>query len=298
MKLGFLLLFLFSHVALAEEIKLRIVSATKSATYDLGVGSKVKLEFVQRNEIHDAVFMGKMIGHPQYGEELLFLDEKDTRIFMIDSKTMKSPSVAKSRMQNLISTIDQAGETCAAYALYHFWLQTAAVGFVGNGELVTTMSKEHSRMKLLEESITRYYMGRSFSIKPIMKNFGERFGFKCREKVFENSAKAIDYIYNHTLAGKSVIMEFFIGSKMVTSDIELQDFETKVEMDPRLWVPRKIGERNAGGHAIVASAAFTLNGRKKVVVLDSNWNEPRVWDLEAYLGGKTALDEMIFHSCD
>jgi hypothetical protein len=298
MKLGVLLFLFVIHSALAEEIKLRIVAANKSDNFELGVGSRVKLEFVQRNETHDAVFMGKMIGHPQYGEELLFLDEKDTRIFMIDSKSVRSPSVAKSRMQNLISTIDQAGETCAAYALYHFWLQTAAVGLAGNGELMTVMSKEHSRMKLLEESITRYYMGRSFSIKPVMKNFGDRFGFKCREKVFENSAKAIDYIYKHTMAGKSVIIEFFIGSKMVTSDIELQDFETKVEMDPRLWIPRKVGERNAGGHAIVASAAFTLNGRKKVVVLDSNWNEPRVWDLEAYLGGKTALTEMIFHSCD
>lgn len=298
MKFGVLLFLFVFHSAFAEEIKLRIVSANKNANYELGVGSKVKLEFVQRNEMHDAIFMGKMIGHPQFGEELLFLDEKDTRIFMIDSKSVKSPSVAKSRMQNLISTIDQAGETCAAYALYHFWLQTAAVGFVGNGELMTVMNKEHSRMKLLEESITRYYMGRSFSIKPVMKNFGDRFGFKCREKVFENSAKAIDYIFNHTMAGKSVIMEFFIGPKMVTSDIELQDFETKVEMDPRLWTPRKVGERNAGGHAIVASAAFTLNGKKKVVVLDSNWNEPRVWDLEAYLGGKTALNEMIFHSCD
>jgi hypothetical protein len=298
MKLGILFFLFLSQVVLAEEIKLRVVSAIRNATYDLGVGSKVKLEFVQRNEVQAFIFMGKMIGHPRYGEELLFLNEKDTRIIMIDSKSVRSPSVAKNRMQSLISTIDQAGETCAAYALYHFWLQTAAIGFVGNGELITVASKEHSRMKLLEESITRYYMGRSFNIRPIMKNFGDRFGFKCREKVFENSSKAIDYIYNHTLIGKSVIMEFFIGSKMATSDIELIDFETSVEMDTRLWIPRKTGERNAGGHAIVASAAFTLNGKKKIMVLDSNWNEPRVWDLEAYLGGNTALGEMIFHSCD
>jgi hypothetical protein len=298
MKLGILFLFFLSHVALAEEIKLKVVSAIRSAAYDLGVGSKVKLEFIQRNEIHSAIFVGKMTGHPKYGEELLFLNENDSRIMMIDSKSVRSLSVAKTRMQNLISTIDQAGETCAAYALYHFWLQTAAVGFIGNGELLTVASKEHSRMKLLEESITRYYMGRSFSIKPIMKNFGDRFGFKCREKIFENASRAIDYIYNHTLTGKSVIMEFFIGPKMVISDLALIDYETNVEMDPRLWIPRKMGERNAGGHAIVASAAFTLNGKKKIMVLDSNWNEPRVWDLESYLGGKTALDEMIFHSCD
>ena len=69
-------------------------------------------------------------------------------------------------------------------------------------------------------------------------------------------------------------------------------------MDTRLWIPRKIGERNGGGHAIVAAAAFTSMGRRKVLVLDSNWSEPRVWDLDKYLGQKAAISEMVFHHCD
>lgn len=298
MKWTILLLFLFcSSLAFAEQVKLKIISAIKDARYDLGIGSKVELTFVEKNAKKEFLFMGKMLGHPDFGDEILFLDEKDTRILMVDIENM-SAYFLKTRMQNIISSVDQAGETCAAYALYHFWQQTDAAGFKGNNELGPVMSKERSRMKFLEESITSYYLGRSANLKPIMKKFGERFGFKCKEKIFTETAKATDYVYNLAAFGKPVIMEFFLGKEMVISDFEIEDYESSTEMDTRLWIPRKIGERSGGGHAIVAAAAFTSMGRRKVLVLDSNWTEPRVWDLDKYLGEKAAIGEMIFHNCE
>lgn len=292
-----LFLFVVMHSAFAEQVKLKVITAVKDVHYDLGIGSKVELTFVEKNEKKEYLFMGKMLGHPDLGEEILFLDEKDTRIFMIDAESM-STTFLKSRIQNIISPIDQSGETCAAYALFHYWQQTDAVGFKGNEQLGPVFSKERSRMKFLEESITRYYLGRSANLKPIMKTFGDRFGFKCKEKIFTETTKAVEYVYNQTATGRPVIMEFYLGKEMVTSSYEIEDYETNAEMDTRLWIPRKVGERNGGGHAIVAAAAFTSKGRKQVLVLDSNWTEPRVWDLEKYLGEKAAIDEMIFHSCD
>ena len=294
-----LMLFLFAVIpsAFAEQVKLKIISAVKDVHYDLGIGSKVELTFVEKNEKKEFLFMGKMLGHPVLNEEILFLDEKDTRILMIDSESMSNSSL-NLRMQNIISPIDQTGNTCAAYALFHYWQQTDAVGFIGNNELGPVMRKDHSRMKFLEESITRYYMGRSDNLKPIMKSFGDRFGFKCKEKIFDESNKAAEYVYDQVLTGSPVLMEFYLGSEMVTSKYEVEDYETKSEMDTRLWIPRKISEKNGGGHAIVAAAAFTTNGRKMILVLDSNWNEPRVWDLEKYFGDRSAISEMIFHSCN
>jgi hypothetical protein len=287
----------FVPVAIAEQIKTRIITAVKDVQYDVGVGSKLELTFVEKNEKKEVLFMGRMVGHPDLGEEVLFLDEEETRILMIDAESLPASFVSK-RLQNIISPIDQAGETCAAYALFHFWQQTDTVGFKGNNELGPVMGKERNRMKFLEESITRYYLGRSANLKPIMKNFGDRFGFKCKEKIFNETPKAIDYLYQQTQSGKPVIMEFFLGQDMVTSEFELEDYETNAEMDTRLWIPRKIGEKNGGGHAIVAAAAFTSKNRRMVLVLDSNWTEPRVWDLEKYLGEKAAISEMIFHGCD
>jgi hypothetical protein len=298
MKMMIVLFFLvFLPSAFAEQVKLKVITAIKDVHYDLGIGSKVELTFVEKNEKKEYLFMGKMLNHPDLGEEILFLDEKDTRIIMIDASSMTSTFLAK-KIQNIVSPVDQTGDTCAAYALFHYWRQTAAVGFEGNSELGPVMGKENSRMKFLEESITRYYMGRSANLKPIMKIFGDRFGFKCKEKVFEKSTKAVDYVYNQSATGRPVLMEFFLGKDMVESSFEIEDYETNAEMDTRLWIPRKVGEKNGGGHAIVAAAAFTSQGRKMVLVLDSNWTEPRVWDLTKYFGEKAAISEMIFHSCD
>jgi hypothetical protein len=52
-------------------------------------------------------------------------------------------------------------------------------------------------------------------------------------------------------------------------------------------LPHKVGQRANNGHAIVAASAFVAKGRRKVLELDSDWSEPRVWDLDKYLGSKT-----------
>lgn len=291
------LLVALTFSAAAENVKLKVTSRIKSEMFELGVGSEVELQFVEKNQIKKMIFLGRMAGHPDLGEEILFLDIRSNKVLFIDSKNVKT-SIAKKRMQTLISTIDQAGETCVAYALFHFWQQIYETGFKVNKDLKLTMGSERGRMKFLEESLTRYYMGRSVNLRNTMKVYGERFGFKCKESTFKEQVKAIDYVYTQALNAKPVVMEFYIGPDMVESPYELLDYETNIEMDPRLWIPRKIGQRKSSGHAIVAAAAFTLKGKKKVLVLDSNWTEPRVWDLEKYLGGKTAIADMIFHTCN
>jgi hypothetical protein len=68
-------------------------------------------------------------------------------------------------------------------------------------------------------------------------------------------------------------------------------------LDGRLWLPRKTGERNSGGHSVVAVAAFEALGKKRLLMLDSDWAEPRIWDLELALGGRTDIGAIEFHSC-
>ena len=118
-------LLVLSFSALAEEVQMRVISPVKTPDYDLGIGSRVELNFVQSNKVSQAVFLGRMLGHEQFKDEMFFLDERNSRIHMVDTKSIRT-NATKSRTQNLIITIDQAGETCAAYALYHFWIQPAA----------------------------------------------------------------------------------------------------------------------------------------------------------------------------
>lgn len=294
----FFVLLSFSTTIHAEVASLKVIRELQTINADLAIGSKIELQFKSGNPKVTGTFLGRMINNPDYGDEILFLAEKKNEVQMIDTDSVKT-SFPKDSLQSIVSPNIQSGDTCAAYAIYHYWQQTHEFGFPGNGVLSQSFSTERSRMQVLEEAITRYYMGRaSADLQSSLKKFGDTYGFKCKEKVFVESADAIEFVYKRASEGKPVLMEFFIGPTMADSEFMLIDFETNSAMDNRLWVPRKVGQRNSGGHALVAVGGFIQNGKRFVLVLDSNWTEPRLWDLDEYLGGKTAIKEMIFHGCD
>lgn len=289
-------LIVFASIAFAQEVEVKVLERVKGSTYDLGVGSKVSLDFVSKNETKDAIFLGRMVTQDGKVQEYLFLDEKKTRITMIDPENLRG--FRKSSAQAIISPIEQLGSTCAAYGFFHFWGQMYEVGFKGTEELMSTMESDRKRLQFVEEAIDIYYLQQRINITTIMKMYGKRYGFSCRNNSFKDPRAAADFIYQKTSEGKPVLIDFNIGSDMVASTYEVTDFETPLRRDPRLWVPRKVGQRTSSGHVIVAAAAFMAKGRKKILVLDSNWTEPRVWDLARYIGSKAAVKEMGFHTCN
>jgi hypothetical protein len=291
-----LLLSFISLSALAQEVSVKIVTPVKTENASLGIGSRVELDFKTKNEQKPAIFLGRMVNQENKSIEFLFLDEKKTRISMIDPSNVEG--FKKSSSQVIIQPIDQKGSTCAAYGMFHFWNQMKAVGYKGTEELSSTMESDRKRLQFIEEIIDLYYLQNKLNITTLMKNFGKRFGFKCKNNPFTDPKAAAEFIFNKTGEGKPVLIDFNIGPDMVTSTYDLNDFETVSGRDARLWVPRKVGQRNAGGHVIVAAASFVSKGKRKVLVLDSDWAEPRVWDLEKYLGKKAAVKEMGFHSCN
>ena len=292
----FLFALTFSLSALAG-LKLKVIKSVSSSDFALAIGSEVEFSDSEKQQTLPAVFLGRMPSHPHFGEEILLLNKKSGKVMMVDGKGRET-SISRSRMQPLVSTIDQAGETCAAYAIYHFWLQLNEMGRMGNGELNKAVALEKGRMKLLEESIISYYFSRTFRLHNSLKKFGERFGFNCKERIFQDTDKARSFIFENARNAIPVIIEFNIGAEMVTTANPLIDYETNEKPDPRLWIPRKRGEKNVAGHVVVAAGAFTDKAKNKVMILDSNWNEPRIWDLNDYITLKTAIKEMVFHKCE
>lgn len=292
--LPFFVLILSSQI-FAATISAKVVGAIKSEVYDVGIGSTVSLDFSDNRKTFNSLFLGKMVGGEK-GEEYLFLDETKTKIYMIDAPSVKFST--KKRLHEIVQPIDQGGETCAAYAIFHFWRQMHTVGFKGSADLSETMTSERGRMRFLETSIESYYISDVAELDKIMKANGKRFGFNCKAQTFKDPKLAADFLYNKASVGKPVMFEFNIGSDMVTSTYEVSDYENPGNRDPRLWVPRITGQRANGGHVIVAAGAFTTKGRKKILILDSDWAEPRVWDLQKQLGSRTAIKEMNFYSCN
>ncbi|MFP5386856.1 MAG: hypothetical protein ACLGHN_12300 [Bacteriovoracia bacterium] len=288
--------FLFSFAAWSAEVTLKVLSAVKHSHYDVGIGSRVELDFKTRNIKKQAIFLGRMIDQDNKTVEFLFLDEGKTRISMINPDNIRG--IRKSRTQPIISPIDQMGNTCAAYGFFHFWNQMYVSAFKSITELPMTMESDRRRMQFLEEAIDLYYLQNKTNITSLMKRYGKRFGFTCKNNPFKDSRKAADFLFNKALEGKPILIDFNIGSDMVSSSYEVTDYETPVSRDPRLWIPRKVGQRTTSGHVIVGAGAFISKGKKKLLVLDSNWTEPRVWDLDRYIRSRAAVKEMGFHTCE
>lgn len=294
MKSLFFLAF-FSLSAFAQEVTVKVLEAKKHANFDIGIGSAVELDFKTTNVKKKAIFLGRMVDQEKKTMEFLFLDENKTRISMIDPENIAG--FRKSRAQAIISPIDQMGSTCAAYGFFHFWNQTYVSNYKSTPDLPATMESDRRRMQFLEEAIDTYYIQNKINITTIMKKYGERFGFKCKNNPFTDAKLASEFLFQTASSGNPVLIDFNIGSDMVASTYEVTDYETPVSRDPRLWIPRKVGQRASSGHVIVAAGAFISKGKKKLLVLDSNWTEPRVWDLQKYIASKAAVKEMGFHTC-
>lgn len=288
------LLFLLSFSALAQDVSVKVTETKSHENFDIAIGTRVELT-IKGKEKKPAVFLGRMIDQEENNVEFLFLDEQKTRILMISPENVEG--FRKSRSQAIIRPIDQKGSTCTAYAFLHFWDQMYVSNFKGTAELKDVMSSDRGRLQFIEEMIDIYYLQNKTNITSLIKKTGERFGFKCKNNPFTDARKAADFIFQKTSEGTPVMIDFNIGSDMVSSSYEVTDYERPVSMDPRLWIPRKVGQRSTSGHTIVAAAGFVSRGKKKVLILDSDWSEPRVWDLDKYIAQKAAVKEMGFHTC-
>jgi hypothetical protein len=292
----FVTLYLFSAAVLAQEVRVTVVERQPHPRFSVGVGSRLTLELPDDPGPRDAVFLGRMVDQDRQAVEYLFLDEKRTRILMIDPENVRG--LRASATQAVISPIDQVGSTCAAYGVFHFWDQTHASKLPALPALGETMASDRRRMQLFEELLDTYYIQNKTNLTTLMGRLGNRFGFRCRSFPFSDGKRAADFLFERARSGSPILVDFNIGGDMVASTYEVTDFETPVGRDPRIWVPRRVGQRTSSGHVIVAAAAFVANGRRKLLVLDSNWTEPRVWDLERYVVRRVAVREMGFHSCE
>jgi len=278
-------------------VSVQVESKVASPLYDFGAGSNVKLSFSGGRADAEALFLGQLMDQNGTVTDDLFLDLQKTRVYLVDTDHVRFDEPV-GRMQTILKPMSQWGGSCAAYAITHFWKQLYRVGFHVNPAFTETCDTEEGRTHLLEETIDRYYLDARVTMNSIMNSYGKRFGFRCHRSTFKTGAEASDFIFREISAANPVLIEFDIGPNMVTSTYEVVDYENPAAIDSRLWLPRQVGSRNSGGHAIVAVAGFKAFGREKAVVLDSDWDEPRIWDIEKYLSAKTAMKTMGFYTCE
>jgi hypothetical protein len=286
------------------KIDVIIDQALPRAGARVGVGSPLTLRLPGRTTTNAGLFLGQMIKVDGKLDQMILLDSDQRRVFFADRSQVE---INRNSLQRVLRPYPQVDGTCTGYALHHLFAQIGTTRVAGNDRLAATFSTESGRTRFLVRAINDYYLATQHrnSILGIMKGYGEEFGLRCRKEIFHDPQSAIVHVNEKTSRGIPVLVSFFTGPDMVTAPFRLLDMSGSGGsnpagnlLDPRLWVPRQIGERESGGHSVVAVAAFELRGRSNFLMLDSDWSEPRIWDASTYLGGKADLKNLEFYSCD
>jgi hypothetical protein len=298
------MLFLFLTIAqsfatAAPGLRVELIRAESQAGASIGVGSRIQIDSGSGQAPHTGWFLGELISANGRREQMMLIDEKLKKVFFIDREAVSAP---RGEYQRIVRPYDQVDGTCTGYAMDHMMEQIARNRLAGNAALQAQFASEKGRTQFLVRAINDYYIStvHRTSIHGILKKYGEEFGLRCGVKKFTDPARAMSHVVERVLAGIPVLVSFDIGPNMHEADLPLYDLSRaqRTPLDGRLWLPRKIGERNSGGHSVVAVAAFEALGKRRLLMLDSDWAEPRIWDLEQALGGRTDIDAVEFHSCN
>lgn len=302
MKKTFIILQLFfvlfcANLVSAAEVTISVDKAKKVAQFNLGVGSEVTLESPIPEQAGPAIYLGKATMPNGVDAYQMFLHKRSEKFLFFKPADV---DLGSNRPQSILNPYEQAGGTCTGYAIFGFLTQSHMSGFSGTGVLAKKLSDEKGRTTLLVDNINEYYLTpqHRYSIQGILNKYGKEFGFACKTYKYETYERLKGRITGQVNSGMPVIVSFNIGPNMYKSPFELKLANDSKAIDQRLWLPRREGERNSGGHTVVAAASFEFNNKTYLIMLDSDWTEPRVWDMEGFLNDpKTATNEIELTVC-
>lgn len=290
-------LFLLSFNAYTA-VDFKIVNSAETGAFNVAVGSEMALKSDDQRLTGPAIYLGSAVKPDGESSYQMFLMKNSKNIYYVETSEFNKRFT--SRYQTIMDLYEQMGGTCTGYAIYDFLFQTNLAGFSGTGELAKTLSSEEGRTNLLVDAVNEYYLTpqHRYSINGIMNKYGKKFGFKCSTFKSEDYVKVKTKVLAQIKNGFPVLVSFDIGPKMVKAPFSIEMASQKNgKLDNRLWIPRKIGERNSGGHSIVAAASFDFENKTYLVMIDSDWSEPRLWDMDSYLNKKTDLGAVEFTVC-
>lgn len=294
-------LFLPLYSFAIEPIQVQIDQKVPQGKFSMGSGSPLTMKIPNSkrstSKTVDGIFLGRVIEPSGSFSQFMLLDQTNDKVYFASRENVQIP---RSDYQLFLKPYDQIGGTCTGYAIDHYFQQMYWAGFKGDGTLKTELSTEKGRTQLLVDSINEYYLvlKHHFSLVGVMNKLGSRFQFKCKMKKFEDANDAVSFLKASTNRGTPVMISFYIGPHMAIAPFELTTYEDEQHLfDNRLWLPRKKGERKSGGHSVVAASFFETKGRPMMLMLDSDWSEPRIWDVNQVFTEKTEMSEIEFITC-
>ncbi|MBS1963669.1 MAG: hypothetical protein JST04_15750 [Bdellovibrionales bacterium] len=272
--------------------------------FKFGMGTKMKVRVDDEREA-EGLLLGRLVSDEDQTVGFLFQDPAGKKNYIIPpsrcSLKFAGRNVDLADIQAIRTTMMQEGENCAELATVNYFAQLVLAGHLGNGTLKEELEHPAGWLKLIQHANEYYTSGRGAgNFKPIFKELGEKYGFVCHSLEVVSPAYLEKTVMGLLRAGKPALIEFYIGSDMKNARNQWVNTTERVGEDRRMWLPRAIGEKNGGGHALVAIGAFANSkGKEMLLVNDSDWEaRPVEWDAEEYFSTRVKSSGMMAHYCE
>lgn len=192
--------------------------------------------------------------------------------------TLASAPVDPGKVEPIVRSINQEGGTCAAYAIFNNIHQLLALGSIGNGLVVRRFESEAARNKTYVWIDQKYYGDGDH--RGAENEVAAELGYEI-SRLDSSSPQALAASIRHSSGmGWPMLLYFSVDAKMSQTPYTIFHHGTKETASRRLWLPRRDYVRK-GGHQINVFRSFVdLEGREWLVVVDSNWQAPRLWPIQ------------------
>ncbi|PIR23918.1 MAG: hypothetical protein COV44_00465 [Deltaproteobacteria bacterium CG11_big_fil_rev_8_21_14_0_20_45_16] len=275
--------FLASHASASDICTGTLANIVPENPYALEIGEVFEVQFPGSNGKQNVHFLGasRLLDGTVGG--YIFFDPRKLEIHHFPLGQMEilgpdSKPIADKDLESIVRSIDQEGGTCAAYAIFNCMHQLYASNQLGNGTIVHHMDTERNRQRFYVRIHNEYY-GDDTHIGA-EDEIGKELGFVISRLDSSSIINFADDVRRSSSLGWPMIIGFNVGRRMSETPYTILDHETGQISDRRLWVPQD-GSGSSGGHEIVFLRTFKdLEGSEWIVVVDSNWQGPRLWSIK------------------
>lgn len=235
-------------------------------------GASEAVHFLGASRLLDGQIGGFLFFNP-HNLEIHHVPVTKMSIFDSDNKP-----VLLDKLEPVVRSINQQGGTCAAYGIFNCMHQLYASGHLGNGTIVNRMATEAERQRL-SVRITMEYYGDNTHVGA-ESEVAKELGYVVSNLDSSSGNNLAKSIRRSSELGWPMLVRFDVGKKMSQTPYTITNHENDIVSSRRLWTPSD-GRGSAGGHQIVFLRTFTdLQGNEWIVVIDSNWQGPRLWSIQ------------------
>lgn len=304
-QLFILLLLVLSLQSFADEcsqIVARFIEAERKnspAPIKLIQGMKIELQ-EKGNSPVSAIYLGHLVSVSGKKEYVGFFEEGNPGILHYVAPERLSFENAGEE-HYIAKSINQVGSRCAAYSMFNCVRQLKLTNF-STDVADKSLAEEESRSSLLVSILNDYYYNDNFkgnldAITRVMTPLKYKTYGIPRDTSFKSNVE------KYVKLGWPTLISFEVPNEMSTVDYYIVGHDAGIEetkaFGRNLWSPKTQDQSKHGAHMVLVQGLFEANGKKKLLVLDPNFQVPRLWDLDTldnYSGGN--IQAFVVHKPD